>query len=279
MLREDGYVFDDGIVARLAPDRFHVTTTTGGAARVLRYMEDYLQTEWPRSAGLSDLDHRAIRGHRGAGAEGARAAAPLVGHRPADAGDAAHGRARRPLCGIPCRLFRVSFTGELGYEINVPWGDGARCGRCSASAARRSASRPTAPRAMHVLRAEKGFIIVGQETDGTVTPARSRPWPDDRQGETRLRRQALAGRPDLRRAGAQAARRPADRRRALVLEEGAQIVADPRALPMSARPRHLELLQRQLRPLDRDGAARGRPGALARPCTPPFQAALPRQKW
>src|SRR5207302_356993 len=46
MLREDGYVYDDGIVARLAPDQFHVTTTTGGAARVLAMMEDYLQTEW-----------------------------------------------------------------------------------------------------------------------------------------------------------------------------------------------------------------------------------------
>ena len=47
MLREDGFVIDDGVVARLAPDRFHVTTTTGGAARVLHMMEDYLQTEWP----------------------------------------------------------------------------------------------------------------------------------------------------------------------------------------------------------------------------------------
>ena len=47
MLREDGYILDDGVVARLAPDRFHVTTTTGGAARVLQHMEDYLQTEWP----------------------------------------------------------------------------------------------------------------------------------------------------------------------------------------------------------------------------------------
>ena len=48
MLREDGYIFDDGVVARLAPDRFHVTTTTGGAGRVLQHMEDYLQTEWPQ---------------------------------------------------------------------------------------------------------------------------------------------------------------------------------------------------------------------------------------
>src|SRR6476469_11156120 len=47
MLKEDGYILDDGVVARLASDRFHVTTTTGGAPRVLAHMEDYLQTEWP----------------------------------------------------------------------------------------------------------------------------------------------------------------------------------------------------------------------------------------
>ena len=72
MLKEDGYIFDDGVVARLAPDRFHVTTTTGGAARVLQHMEDYLQTEWPGPPGLPDLDHRAVCGDRAAGAEGAR---------------------------------------------------------------------------------------------------------------------------------------------------------------------------------------------------------------
>src|SRR5258708_2109351 len=47
MLREDGFVMDDGVVGRMAPDRFHITTTTGGAARVLAMMEDYIQTEWP----------------------------------------------------------------------------------------------------------------------------------------------------------------------------------------------------------------------------------------
>ena len=47
LLRDDGFVYDDGVIARIADDRFHVTTTTGGAARVLAFMEDYLQTEWP----------------------------------------------------------------------------------------------------------------------------------------------------------------------------------------------------------------------------------------
>ena len=47
MLNEQGFIMDDGVIARMAPDRFHVTTTTGGAARVLHHMEDYLQTEFP----------------------------------------------------------------------------------------------------------------------------------------------------------------------------------------------------------------------------------------
>ena len=70
--REDGFIFDDGVIGRLAQDRFHVTTTTGGAARVLAMMEDYLQTEWPELEGLADLDHRAMGGDRRARAEGPR---------------------------------------------------------------------------------------------------------------------------------------------------------------------------------------------------------------
>ncbi len=83
MCREDGFIYDDGVVGRLAEDRFHVTTTTGGAPRVLHMMEDYLQTEFPALEGLADLGHRAVGGHRRAGTEGARDhRAARRGHRP-----------------------------------------------------------------------------------------------------------------------------------------------------------------------------------------------------
>ena len=97
LLRDDGFVYDDGVVARLAPDRFHVTTTTGGAARVLAMMEDYRQTEWPDLEVWLDLDHRAVGGHRRAGAAArGRCSTPLVaGHRPLARGVAAHGVGRR----------------------------------------------------------------------------------------------------------------------------------------------------------------------------------------
>ena len=92
LLREDGFVLDDGIIGRLAPDRFHVTTTTGGAARVLTMMEDYLQTEWSRLDDLAHLGHRTMGGDRRAGSARARHAGTAdAGHR---SDIAAHGAGR-----------------------------------------------------------------------------------------------------------------------------------------------------------------------------------------
>ena len=65
MLRDDGMVFDDGVTARLGAGHFHMTTTTGGAARVLAWLEEWLQTEWPRARGLLHLGHRAVGGAGG----------------------------------------------------------------------------------------------------------------------------------------------------------------------------------------------------------------------
>jgi sarcosine oxidase subunit alpha len=74
------------------------------------------------------------------------------------------------ICGVPMRLARLSFTGELGYEINVPADYGPAVWDAVHDAGRRFGITPYGTEAMHVLRAEKGYIIVGQETDGTVTP-------------------------------------------------------------------------------------------------------------
>ena len=171
MLKEDGYILDDGVVARLAPDRFHVTTTTGGAARVLQHMEDYLQTEWPELKVYltSVTEQYAVIALQGPKARDVLA--PLV--EGIDLTNAAfpHMSVRAGVvCGIPCRLFRVSFTGELGYEINVPSDFGETVWEALIERGQAFGITPYGTEAMHVLRAEKGFIIVGQETDGTVTP-------------------------------------------------------------------------------------------------------------
>ena len=228
MLREDGYVYDDGIVACLAPDRFHVTTTTGGAARVLATMEDYLQTEWnDLQVYLTSITEEyaviAVQGPK---------AALLV----PELNSLSHMGVGTPTFeGIPCRLFRVSFTGEVGCEINVPWGEGAALWEKLCARAEALGFATYGTETMHVLRAERGFIIVGQETDGTVTP-------QDLGLESMIgaAKRDFVGKRSLARPDLCAANRKQlvgllteDAR--LVLDEGAQLVADPsERAPMSA---------------------------------------------
>jgi sarcosine oxidase subunit alpha len=169
--REDGFVVDDGVIGRLASDRFHVTTTTGGAARVLGMMEDYLQTEWPELEVwlTSTTEHWAVIAVQGPRAR--EVLAPLV--EGIDIGRAAFAHmsvAEGRIIGVPMRLFRVSFTGELGFEVNVPAGHARAVWDAIAAAGAAHGITPYGTETMHVLRAEKGYMIVGQETDGTATP-------------------------------------------------------------------------------------------------------------
>ena len=226
MLKEDGFIMDDGVVARLAADRFHVTTTTGGAARVLAHMEDYLQTEWPELKVFltSITEQYAVIAVQGPKAR--EVIAPLVSD--IDLGNEAfpHMSVRTGyICGVPTRLFRVSFTGELGFEINVPSDHGRAVWEAVYESGKRFGITPYGTETMHVLRAERGFIIVGQETDGTVTPddvglsamiAKAKP---DFVGKRSLARPDIvasrpqaAHRPPHRRSRARARRRRADRR-------------------------------------------------------------------
>lgn len=171
MLGEDGYIYDDGVVARIAEDRYHVTTTTGGAPRVFRHMEDYLQTEFnDLNVWLtSTTEQWAVIALNGPHArdileplvEGIDLSADFFPHMSVRLGS---------ICGIPTRLFRVSFTGELGFEINVPSHYGLALWKILMAEGSKYKITPYGTEAMHVLRAEKGFIIVGQDTDGTVTP-------------------------------------------------------------------------------------------------------------
>ena len=171
LLRDDGFVYDDGVVARLAEDRFHVTTTTGGAARVLGMMEDYLQTEWPdlKVWLTSTTEQWAVIAVQGPRAR--EVITPLVSEIDLSPTALPHmGVAWGKICGAPLLLFRVSFTGELGFELNVPADYGRAVWEAVYSAGRSRDITPYGTEAMHVLRAEKGYIIVGQETDGTATP-------------------------------------------------------------------------------------------------------------
>ncbi|MDE1173571.1 MAG: sarcosine oxidase subunit alpha [Parvibaculaceae bacterium] len=228
MCREDGFVMDDGVVGRIAADRFHVTTTTGGAPAVLNMMEDYLQTEWPDlNVWLtSTTEQWAVIAVQGPNAR--KVLEPLVGDIDLSAAAMPHMSVREGhICGVQTRLFRVSFTGELGFEVNVPADYGRAVWEAIWASARRFDAVAYGTETMHVLRAEKGFIIVGQETDGTATP--------DDVGLTwaigKLKKD-FVGKRSLARAQMSNPQRKQlvgllslDNRS--VLEEGAQIVANP----------------------------------------------------
>jgi sarcosine oxidase subunit alpha len=171
MCRNDGMVLDDGTVLRLADDRFLAYTTTGGAAAVLEWMEDWRQTDWPDlRVNLTSVTEqwatfpvvgprsRDVVGAVFPGVDVSNAAFPFMTWRDTALGD------------VPVRLARVSFSGELAYEVNVDaWHAQAVWDRLI-EAGERHAITPYGTETMHVLRAEKAYPIIGQDTDGTVTP-------------------------------------------------------------------------------------------------------------
>lgn len=171
MCHPDGMVFDDGTVIRLAQDRFLVTTTTGNAAAVLDWMEEWLQTEWPElkvhctsvteqwaTVALVGPESRAVLG----------ALAPQLAVENDDFPFMAW--RETTVAGIEARVCRISFSGELAYEINVsPW-EALALWEALYEAGAPHGITPYGTETMHVLRAEKGYPIIGQDTDGTVTP-------------------------------------------------------------------------------------------------------------
>ncbi|MET7723895.1 sarcosine oxidase subunit alpha family protein [Streptomyces mirabilis] len=171
MCRPDGMVFDDGTVIRLAQDRFLVTTTTGNAAAVLDWMEEWLQTEWPElrvhcTSVTEQWATVALVGPRSRDVLGALAPQLAV------ANDDFPFMAWREttVAGIEARVCRISFSGELAYEINVsPWA-ALTLWQALHEAGAPYGITPYGTETMHVLRAEKGYPIIGQDTDGTVTP-------------------------------------------------------------------------------------------------------------
>jgi sarcosine oxidase subunit alpha len=171
MCHLDGMIFDDGTVIRLAQDRFLVTTTTGNAAAVLDWMEEWLQTEWPGlrvhcTSVTEQWATVALVGPRSREVLGTLAPALAVDN------DSFPFMAWRDttVAGVEARVCRISFSGELAYEINVsPW-EALALWEALYEAGAPFGITPYGTETMHVLRAEKGYPIIGQDTDGTVTP-------------------------------------------------------------------------------------------------------------
>ncbi|WP_294901297.1 sarcosine oxidase subunit alpha family protein [Tatumella sp. UBA2305] len=229
MCRDDGMVMDDGTTSCLGENHFLMTTSTGGAATVLEWLELWHQTEWPELKVLfnSVTDHWATISVSG----------PEARKLLAEVSDIDLNRdefkfmdwREGMVAGVPARVFRISFTGELSFEINVQANYAKHVWETLFRHGEKYNLTPYGTETMHVLRAEKGFIIAGQDTDGSMTPmdlgmqwcvANDKPFSwigkrsHQRPDTVRSNRKQLVG------------LKPKDP--AVIPQEGAQIVSDPK---------------------------------------------------
>jgi len=230
MLGEDGMVMDDGVTMRIAEDHFFMHTTTGGAAGVLAWMERWLQTEWPEMEVFltSVTDHWATAAVVGPksrdvvaavceGIDFSAAAFPFMASKTGTIGD------------IECRVNRISFSGELAYEVNIAANHGRFMWEQLMQAGEQFDITPYGTETMHVLRAEKGYVIVGQDTDGSVTVEDlGLGWALSKTKDDFIGKRSLS-RPDTVRKDRKQLVGLVTEDPQTVIPEGAQLVNDPKA--------------------------------------------------
>ena len=227
MCRLDGILFDDGVIMRLAEDRFFVTTSTGHAGPVMEWMEEWLQTEWPdlrvwltsiteqwATAALVGPLARTVLAAADTDLDLSAAAFPFMAVRSGT------------VAGMAAQVARVSFSGELAFEVSVPGYRGEALWNTLMAAGISHGIEPYGLEALSLLRAEKGFLIVGQDTDASTTPTDAGlGWMMTKErdfiGKRSLRRKAMVAPGRRRLVGFL----PADP--ATVVLEGAQFVEDP----------------------------------------------------
>ncbi|NNF91895.1 MAG: sarcosine oxidase subunit alpha family protein [Boseongicola sp.] len=171
MCTENGFLTDDGVVARMSDDAWLCHTTTGGAERIHAHMEEWLQTEWwdwkvyvanvteqYAQIGVVGPKAREVLQALGGDMELSKEALPFM--------QWADGR----IGAFDARVFRISFSGELSYEIAVPASQGMAFWQALLEAGKPHGITPYGTECLHIMRAEKGFIMIGDETDGTVIP-------------------------------------------------------------------------------------------------------------
>ena len=171
MMNEQGFLMDDGVTVRLAEDHFLMHTTSGGSDNVVAWLEEWLQTEWydlkvfvtPVTEQWSQF---AIAGSK------ARAILEKLGSDIDLSNDAFEFMSMREgmIGGYPVRVFRISFSGELSYEVATPANYGRGLWDAILEGGAEFGIEAYGTEALHILRADKGFIVIGDETDGTVTP-------------------------------------------------------------------------------------------------------------
>ena len=171
MMNELGFLTDDGVTVRLAEDHFLMHTTSGGADRIAAWLEEWLQTEWTQykvfvTPVTEQWAQFAIAGPRARNVLAKLGADFDISHEAFPHMSFKEGK----LGGYPVRVFRISFSGEQSYEVATPANMGRGLWNAILEAGQELGIEPYGTEALHVLRAEKGFIVIGDETDGTTTP-------------------------------------------------------------------------------------------------------------
>jgi sarcosine oxidase subunit alpha len=171
MMNEHGFLMDDGVTVRLAEDHFLMHTTSGAADRIAAWLEEWLQTEWPTlrvyvtpvteqwaQFAVAGPEARKVLERLGGDIDFSASAFPFMSMR------------EGTLAGCPVRVYRISFSGELSYEVAAPANFGRGLWDVIIKSGEEFGLEVYGTEALHVLRAEKGFIVIGDETDGTTTP-------------------------------------------------------------------------------------------------------------
>jgi len=170
MCSENGFLSDDGVVARIDEDTFLCHTTTGGADRIHAHMEEWLQTEWWDWKVWTVNATEQFAQVAVVGPNARKLLEKLGGMDVSKEALAFMDWKDGELAGFPVRVYRISFSGELSYEIAVPANLGRAFWDKLIEAGQEWDITPYGTEALHIMRAEKGFIMIGDETDGTVIP-------------------------------------------------------------------------------------------------------------
>jgi sarcosine oxidase subunit alpha len=243
MCTEEGILFDDGVAARLGPDRFYLTATTGNAEAVVGWLELWKATWKLNVAVLSQTSAMAAMN-----LAGPRAREVLARLTPLDVSPAAFpylAMREGLVADVPCRLLRLGFVGELGYEIHCPAAHAWHLWESLLVAGAMAGLRPFGVEAQRVLRLEKGHLIIGQDTDGTSNPLEA-----GLEGLVRFEKPVFHGRDPLLKLKAM---RPRSRLVGFYLAgeqelpaEGCQVVAQGRPVGRVTSARFSPTLQRGL---------------------------------
>ena len=170
MCSENGFLIDDGVVARVDEQTFLCHTTSGGVDHIYAHMEEWLQTEWwDWKVYVANLTEQFAQiGVVGPNARNVLEKLSNMDLRKESLGFMEWQQGQ--IAGFEARIYRISFSGELSYEIAVPANQGLALWKTLMEAGQEYGILPYGTEALHVMRAEKGFIMIGDETDGTVIP-------------------------------------------------------------------------------------------------------------